>query len=48
MRRTLRVAKETLTELTTDELTFVAGTKTQTIVCPSIPLWSCISCDRLD
>ncbi len=47
MSRTLRLTKVTLGELTSDELAAVAGGQPETIVCPSIPLWSCISCDRV-
>ena len=49
MPRTLRLSKDTLTELTAGELTALAGAArggTDTILCPSLPLWSCISCDR--
>lgn len=49
MSRTLRLKKDTLTELTSDELAALVGGityKTDSIVCPSLPLWSCISCDR--
>lgn len=45
MSRVLHLRKDTLAELTSDELAAVAGGRPETIVCPSIPLWSCISCD---
>jgi hypothetical protein len=46
MKKTLRLSKETLAELSSAELSAVAGARpTETLVCPSIPLWSCISCD---
>lgn len=45
MKRTLSLKRESLTELTAGELAAVAGGQPETIICPSIPLWSCISCD---
>lgn len=48
MKKTLRLNKETLAELSSAELSAVAGAgRTDTLLCPSIPLWSCISCDGM-
>jgi hypothetical protein len=41
-KRTLRLRKDVLTELTADELGFVGGIQELTPKCPSFPLLTCL------